>query len=159
MNANPIKTLVISILVMMCAICLSVSLWGCKDDPKPRQTEAQKVTKLLTSNGGRWSPAGAAAITADGIDVTQDLFAGFSITFSENTFTTTGTSPVWLRQDTWTFKDETAKVIIRGQDGKAITITSISETQLKLTLQWDQTTYDGGRKRSLAGSYELVLTK
>lgn len=158
MNANPIKTLVVSILVMMGVICLSVSLWSCKDDPKPRQTEAQKVTRLLTAHGGTWSPAGAAAITVDGIDVTQDLFSGFSITFSENTFTTSGTSPVWLRQDTWTFKDETAKVIVRGQDGKEITIESVSETQLTLTLQWDQTTYDG-RKHSLAGNYKLVLNK
>jgi hypothetical protein len=34
MNANPIKTLIVSILVMMCLLCLSVSLWSCKDDPK-----------------------------------------------------------------------------------------------------------------------------
>lgn len=159
MNTNPIRTLVITILVMMAVICLSVSLWGCKDDPKPKQTEVQRVTRLLTANGGTWSPSGAAAITADGIDVTQELFAGFSITFSENTFTTTGTSPVWLRQDTWTFKDETATVIVRGQDGKEISIVSISDSQLKLTMTWDQTTYEGGRARSLAGKYELVLRK
>jgi hypothetical protein len=148
-------TCTISVLVLLYASVLS----GCKDDPKPKQTEAQRATQILTSNGGTWSPAASNAITVGGIDVTQDLFAGFSITFSENTFTTTGTTPVWLREDTWHFKDATANVIIRGQDGKEITITEISDDLLKLSLTWDQTTYEGGRENSLAGTYEFVLHK
>jgi hypothetical protein len=127
-------------------------LFGCKHDPKP--TTVQKVTKMLTS--GTWNPA---IITVDGVDVSSDLFAGFSIAFSESTFTTTGTSPVWLRQDTWRFKDENATIIIRNQDNKEIAITNISETQLTFTLEWDQTTYENGRERSLAGKYEFQFNK
>lgn len=145
--------------VIFITLCIS-ALSGCKkDDPKPQLTEAQKVTQVLTSNGGTWTPAASGAITVDGIDVTQDLFANFSITFTANTFTTTGTTPVWLREDTWQFKDAAANVIIRGQDGKEITITEISDTQIKLSLTWDQTTYEGGRAKSLAGTYEFVLDK
>jgi hypothetical protein len=149
-------TSIMAILVLFYIVVLS----GCKkDDPKPRLTEAQKVTQVLTSSGGTWTPAASNAITIGGIDVTQDLFANFSITFSANTFTTTGTTPVWLRQDTWHFKDATANTIIRGQDGKEITITEISDTQLKLSLTWDQTTYEEGRAKSLAGTYEFILNK
>lgn len=141
-------------------LAIVVMVPGCKkDDPAPVITEVQKVTQMLTSNGGTWSASAANAITVDGIDVTQDLFPNFSITFSENTFTTTGTSPVWLREDTWNFKDATAQVIIRGQDSKELTITEISNTQLKFTMTWDQTTYEGGRKKSLAGDYIFTLTK
>lgn len=139
------------------------ALWmlsGCGGDPEPAPlTEVQKVTNLLTENGGTWEPASSAGVSIDGVDVTEDLFAGFSITFLDNTLTTTGTSPVWLRQDTWTFKDESAKVITRGQDNKEITITEISASQLKLTLSWDETTTDGGRKHSLKGKHEFVLNK
>jgi hypothetical protein len=160
MKSRFIKTLFTGAAAVLAIFYLS-ALSGCKkDDPKPKQTEADKVTKTLTSNGGTWTPSSStAAITIDGTDVTQDLFPGFSITFSENTFTTTGTSPVWLRKDTWHFKDETAKIIIRGQDSKEITISEVSESQLKLTLTWDETTYDEGRKKSLAGNYEFILNK
>jgi hypothetical protein len=141
-------------------IAMVILVPGCKkDDPAPVVTEVQKVTQLLTSDGGTWSTSAANAITVDGVDVTQDLFPNFAITFSENTFTTTGTSPVWLREDTWSFKDATAQVIIRGQDSKELTITGISNTQLTFTLTWDQTTYEGGRKKSLAGAYVFTLTK
>jgi hypothetical protein len=136
------------------------TLSGCKkDDPKPKPTDVEKATTMLTSRGGRWLASGSAAITVDGLDVTQDLFPNFAITFSEKTFRTSGTSPIWLREDTWSFKDETATIIVRGQDGKEITITALSDTQLKLSMAWDQTTYDGGRSKSVAGTYEYILSK
>ena len=141
------------------SITIIAILFGCGGDPEPTLTEIEKVTNLLTDNGGNWQPASSSGVTIDGVDVTTDLFPSFTITFLDNTLTTTGTSPVWLRQDTWRFKDQTAKVIIRGQDNKEITITEISATQLKLTLEWEQTTTDGGRQYSLKGKHEFVLIK
>ncbi len=155
MRIHRIKSVrILFALALLCSVFA-----GCKkDDPKPVLTEAQKVTQMLTSNGGTWNPA-SSGVVVNGIDVTQDLFPGFSITFSENTFTTTGTSPVFLRHDTWSFKDETAKVMVRGQDGKEMTIIEISDNVLKFTLAWDQTTYEGGREKSLAGNYEFTFSK
>src|SRR5690349_6116323 len=127
-------------------------------DPEPKVTEAQKVTRMLTAGGGRWTLPASGGVTVDGVDVTDDLFAGFSITFGDQTLTTTGTTPVWLRQDTWRFKDETAKVFIRGQDDREVTITEISEAQLKLTLEWPAST-TGGRQGSLKGKHEFTLNK
>ena len=142
-------------------VTTAMLLCGCGGgDPEPAQpTESEKVTQILTSNGGTWAPKSSAGVTIDGVDVTEDLFSGFSITFSKTTFTTTGTSPVWLREDTWRFKDENATVIIRGQDNKEITIEEISDTQMKLTLEWTETTTDGGRKKSLKGKHEFLLNK
>jgi hypothetical protein len=132
---------------------------GCGgSDPEPAPTQTEKVTQMLTSTGGKWTPLTSAGVLVDGVDVTQDLFPGFTITFLENTFTTTGTSPVWLPQDTWQFKDETATIIVRGQDNREITIVQISDTQLKLTLDWPTTT-NGGRSHSLKGKHEFFFNK
>ncbi len=156
---KPIKLQTIGKEITTVAVALAIILTGCGgSDPVP--TQAQKVTQLLTADGGTWSPAALSGVTVDGVDVTDDLFAGFSITFHENTLTTTGTSPVWLPEDTWRFKDETATVIIRGQDQKEVTILEISATQLKLTLEWNETTTkSGGRLHSLKGKHEFLLTK
>jgi hypothetical protein len=144
---------------LLMAAVLSVGLMtACKKD-NHSPTPVQKATQILTANDGTWTPPATGGVTIEGIDVTQDLFSGFSITFAEGSFTTTGTSPVWLRQDTWRFKDETATVILRGQDDKEITLTEITATQVKLTIEWDQTTTEGGRSKSLKGKHEFTLNK
>lgn len=159
MKLHLLKTSILKTILFL-TIAISCVLSGCGGDPEPTPlTESEKVTKLLTANGETWAPAASSGITIDGVDVTEDLFPGFTITFLDNTLTTTGTTPVWLRQDTWRFKDETAKVIIRGQDNKEVTITEISATQLKLTLVWTETTTEGGRKLSLKGIHEFILNK
>jgi len=142
-----------SFLILLCFIFF-VNCGG--SDP----TAEEKVTKLLTSGNGTWEPSAAAnSITVDGIDVKEDLFPGFTIRFTSDKIFTTGTSPVWLREDTWHFKEGSkATIIIRGMDDKEISINEISSTQLKLSLEWDQTTY-GGRKASLPGLYEFILDK
>lgn len=145
------------VLAMITAIGACAFVAGCKDkDKDPAPTEAQRVTALLMAATSGWQPA---MVTVDGVDVTDDLFAGFSITFQESTLSTTGTTPVWEHQDTWTFKDESATAIVRGSDGKEVSIISISDTQLKLRLEWDETTYEPGRKASLKGIHEFTLNK
>jgi hypothetical protein len=138
-------------------VALAFSM-SCKSD-EPTLTPEQRVTKILTDNGGKWSLPAVAGVTVDGLDVTQDLFKGFSITFGDGTLTTTGTTPVWLRQDTWSFKDESATVIVRGQDNKEITISEITNDQLILTLEWEFDTFDSGRKKSIKGTYQFALEK
>ena len=133
-------------------------LEGCKD-PAIEPTEQERVTALLTGGTGKWVPKGGGSITTQGIDVTADLFKDFTIRFTTNQIFTTGTTPVWLRQDTWKFKGTAADVIIRGQDDQEIMIQNISATELVLTVVWNETTFEGGRKRSLQGEYEFVLSK
>jgi len=128
-----------------------------EEDPVP-QTEKEKVTALLTSDGGRWKPAALSNwVMVEGINV-SDLFKNFTITFTASGYTTSGTSPVWPRSGTWQFKDDAAKVFIRDSDKKEVTIESISETTLRITLVWDQTTY-GGRGQSTKGKHEFNLIK
>jgi hypothetical protein len=119
----------------------------------------EKVKKILIKDDGTWEPSVTNSITLDGIDVQEDLFPDFTIRFTADKIFTTGTTPVWLREDTWSFKEGSkGKIIIRGMDDKEIAIEEISSAQLKLTLEWDQTTYEG-RAASLPGLYEFILDK
>jgi hypothetical protein len=153
-----ITTLTLQGLVLLAVASLTIII-GCKgDDPKPL-TKEQEMTALLTAGTGTWTPPTTGGVTVGGTDVTDELFEGFSIKFSEGTFTTTGTTPVWKREDTWSFKDETATIMLRGQDNKEITFTRISDTEIKLTLEWDQTTTEPGRTKSIEGTHVFTLTK
>lgn len=138
------------------AVCFLSACGG--SDPEPSKTQSEKVTEMLTAGGGTWSPASSSGVTVDGVDVTEDLFPGFTITFGDGTLTTTGTSPVWLREDTWRFKDESATTIIRGQDSREIVIQEVTSSQLTLALDWPETT-SGGRNGSLKGKHVFTLTK
>lgn len=137
-------------------------LTGCKgssgDDPIPQTSEQEKVTAILTSGTGTWSPSANNAILVEGIDVTEEFFSDFTIRFTTNQLFTTGTTPVWLRQDTWHFQSESSTIMIRGQDNKEVTIENISESELRISLDWAHTTF-GGRTRSLPGRYTFVLNK
>ncbi|MGE0587573.1 MAG: hypothetical protein AB7O48_03300 [Cyclobacteriaceae bacterium] len=143
-------------------ITLAVTMLGCKsknDDPQPPElSEQEKVIAILTSGTATWTPPASTGVTLAGIDVTEEFFSDFTIRFTGNQLFTTGTTPVWLRQDTWEFKQGTSNIIIRGQDNKEVTITNISETQLILTLDWTETTF-GGRTNSLPGRYSFTLNK
>jgi len=150
--------------------CLLI-LAACKDDAEPSKQE--KVTKLLTQNGGQWKPSTATnSITVEGIDVKDELFPGFDMQFTNDPAKqlitsgdspfwndATGNHPIWPATDTWSFKDENADVLIRGSDSREITIVSITETELIIQIEWDQTTFDFGRTASLPGVYEFILTK
>jgi hypothetical protein len=128
----------------------------CSEEPEP--TIEEQVTRLLTT--GTWSAtATGASITLSGNDVVNDLFQGFTLRFTNNRIFTTGTSPIWLPEDTWQFKPgSNATIIIRGMDGREIPIREVTNTQLRISLEWDKTTF-GGRQKSLPGLYEFILTR
>jgi len=151
-----------------------IVITACKED-EPSQQE--KYTQLLTQNGGQWSPAaGSNAIILEDIDVTDELFPGFTVKFTSDLITVTGTSltpsgisPVWFSPDdpdmpytpdTWGFKDPNVNVadVIEVGSGREITIVSITATELVLQMEWDgDPTY--GRTSSLPGVYTFTLTK
>lgn len=153
-----------STLVAALFLLITIFFQSCKssgDDPipEPQTSEQEKVTALLTGGTGTWVPAAASnSVTVAGFDVTDEFFSDFTIRFSNNQLFTTGTTPVWLRQDTWQFKSGMADILIRGQDSREVKIENISEAELKLTLNWPLTTF-GGRSRSLPGTYVFTLKK
>jgi hypothetical protein len=145
--------------ILALLLIVSVSISCKKDsDPDPEPTEMEKVTTLLTATGGKWKPSTLANwVMVEGVNVTE-LFKDFTISFTATGYTTSGTTPVWPRTDTWHFKDEAAKILIRDSDKKEVTIESVNETTLRITLTWDKTTY-GGRTTSVSGKHEFNLIK
>ena len=137
---------------------VSIMLSSCGSDPEPPQpTEEERVTQLLSS--AKWKPATATGwVTVEGVDASE-LFVDFTITFTATGYTTTGTTPVWPRTDTWKFLSGSTTVLVRDSDGLQVTITSVDETTLKLSLFWNQETYEGGRSRSIMGKHEFSFSK
>lgn len=150
-----------------CLLLLSATLFfSCGDDELTKQ---QKVTKLLTQDGGMWTASGTAnSIILEGIDVKDELFPGLEMTFTKQNINTsgdspfwdatTGDNPIWPATDTWSFKDKNADVLIRG-DGREIIIVSITSTVLVFQFEWDGETTSAGRTKSLPGLYEFTLEK
>ena len=153
------KTFPGSILLFIASILLFSGLYSCKKkgDPAPKLTEEQRVTKLLSANA--WKPPTTTGwVLVDGVDASE-LFVGFTITFTETGYTTTGTSPVWPATDTWKFLPGSTTEIIRGVDNLQVTIINVDDNTLKLTLFWDQETTTGGRKSSIRGKHEFNFSK
>lgn len=136
-----IRLLVIAVMAMIMAV-----LSAC--DKHEREPEAIRVTKLLTSV--TWE---IQRVTADGVDVTGS-YANLTVQFTDASFTSTNGEPVWPASGTWTFADNTAKVIVRDED-VAMTIETITNTELVLTLPWDHSTFGPGRARSVEGNYRF----
>jgi hypothetical protein len=140
---------------------LIVFTLGCKDDPGPKPTEAELRTEILTAGNGTWNlPATGGVILGEGattIDI-GELFQNFSITFTSTGYTTTGTTPVWERAGTWAFVDDSGTKF-RRNDNLEVNIISISANAIKFTLQWDETTYEEGRSKSLAGLHTFTFNK
>lgn len=65
---------------------------------------------------------------------------------------------MWPAAGTWSFVDETAMVIKRS-DNVTVTLKSISESNLVLALQWETTTFAGGRASSVAGNHVFTFAK
>ena len=158
MKSNQLLKNALLALVATGLLIAFTTLTACKDDPEPppppEPTEAEKVTAILTGGTGRWA---LASVVVEGENAAE-LFRDFSITFTSTGYTTTGTTPVWKRSGTWTFTDATATKFKRD-DNVEVTIESISETQLKLTLIQAQQVTEGGRSTALRGKHEFVMNK
>lgn len=131
-------------IIFLGTVCIS----GCEDDP----TLNEKVESMLIS--GQWKNP---IVTADGIDQ-SDLYQGFILKFNSGTYSTSGGGPLWLESGTWIFKDESGKLLI--MDGsREIQINEITETNLELVVQNNNTTFKTGRVSSVKGKNIFRLSK
>ena len=113
--------------------------------------EKPDVAAMLKS--GQWK---VQTVTVGGANQIS-LFTGLTVTFSASSFSASNGGPVWPSSGTWTLN--TAGTIITRGDGLTVTIDNISETSLKVSLDWDQTTLGGGRIESIEGSHVFTFGK
>ncbi|HNP18286.1 MAG TPA: hypothetical protein PKL31_07635 [Fulvivirga sp.] len=143
--------------VFILAVTLqSISCKSGGSDPVP-ETEVQRVTKLLVGDATSGTQWNILSVKVDDIDYTE-VFTGFTLTFSENGFTSTNGTIVFNDTDTWSFKDDTAKVITTSNVD--ITIDEITEASLIFSFIWEGTVYgEGGRKSAVGGENVFTMTR
>jgi hypothetical protein len=144
--------LLMSIMLISAVIVALDSCKGGGGDPEPEpETESERVSKLLTS--GTWK---LNSLTVDG--VAKSSYAGMTIKFTNNTFTSAKGEPVWPTSGSWSFSDATAKTINRS-DQTPINIDAIDASTLTVSLTWTKTTLGPGRTQSVAGKHVFVMGK
>jgi hypothetical protein len=135
----PIGILIVTILIFI----------GCGGD-SPSITEV--TTKQLVSSGWKISH-----VQVDGTDQTT-LYTNMSLSFTATTYTATKGEPVWPASGTWSFTDNTARTIKRSDDLE-MTIVEVTETSLKLSLDWATGTLGPGRVASVSGNHVFTFVK
>jgi hypothetical protein len=143
---NKLFQLMLSVLVMFCL--LTISSCGKKDDPSATEVN----TGLLSS--GTWK---ISSVVVDGTDRTS-LFTGMTLQFQAGSYTTSNGGVVWPASGSWSFIDTNALSIKRSDD-VTVTINTISETNLVLSLAWSKTTLGKGRVSSFKGQHVFSFTK
>ena len=148
MKKYPVLYSLLSVVLLVLAVTLLDSCKG-DDDPSP----ADKNKEIISS--GTWKIGN---VTVGGVDQTN-LFTGFTLQFtSAGTYTSANGSPVWSASGTWSFKDKTGLLVVRD-DGKEVTVNTITTTSLVLTMNWDKTTLGSGRISSVAGEHVFTFTR
>lgn len=128
-----------------------VTLFACSTSKE--ESAQDKMRKLLTS--GTWN---VASVTVDGEDKTN-AFAGFTLTFTANTYTAHQGDPVWATSGTWAFTDDKAAAFTRDGD-VLVTIRSSTDTHLSLSLISNYPILEeGGRAESIAGEFVFEFNK
>ena len=117
------------------------------------ESSQDKARKLLTS--GTWQ---VASVTADDVDKTS-AFAGFTVTFTANTYTAHQGTPVWASSGTWAFTNENAESFTRDDD-VLVTIHSLTSTHLSVSLISSYPILEeGGRARSIDGEFVFEFNR
>ncbi|MBT1701440.1 hypothetical protein KK083_31390 [Fulvivirgaceae bacterium PWU4] len=122
---------------------------ACDGDGEPKTARQSALEKLTAKT---WK---IKSVTADGADVTSK-FAGMSITFTETTFTVSNGSTMWPATDVWSFVNDEAVSIKRG-DNVQVEIAALTASSLTLTLQWSKNAFGPGRERSVTGNYTFIF--
>ncbi len=145
-----IKTKILYIKIPILGFLLAALVAGCHSkDPSPDSVNST----FLTS--GTWL---INRVTFNDVDHGSD-FIGFTLSFQKTAFSSQNGDPVWPSSGTWKFSNRKATSLVRD-DNLEIEILTISNTELKLSLQWSKTTYDhNGRVSSIAGKYVFEFSK
>jgi hypothetical protein len=96
---------------------------------------------------------GAGSIVVDGTDVSAN-YQGFSLTYADGSYTTTNGAELFQARGTWEWIDEQASMI-RLDDGKELTIVSLTDVRLTFTFNFSE----GGARAGIPGNYTVSVVK
>lgn|SRR6478736_1421424 len=128
--------------------CFSV-ITRCSDDKTP--TGRESATRLLTNHA--WE---IQKVTIDDVDRTS-VFNRLTLKFTDSHYTTTNGHVVWPESGEWSFSDNNANTILRG-DGVTLFIDEITDHSLTLSLDWQENTFNG-RIHSIKGRHTFTFIR
>ena len=117
------------------------------DDPQATETNLQRLA------AHKWK---LISVTVDGVDKT-DLFTGLTLQWSQDkTFVATNGGEMWPSNGTWSVTDDSGKTLLvslNDPDHVEVTIQTLDDSTLVISLHWNKTTLGSGRASSIAGDY------
>lgn len=139
----------LKLLVISTIICSLIIVEACDRKKQEDKTLIKERTDFLV-NKATWT-AQIVDVPANSATTPDDWEGVFTVRFSETNMTTsnapTGATAVWPSGQ-WSFKDENADIIVRG-DGIEMTVLTITENSFQV-----QFTYNpGGRTNTIEGPY------
>lgn len=140
----------IKLILTLWITCGLFFISGC-DKSSPSPTEAERVATILKK--GSWK---IVTVTID--NTLGNSYAGMTLSFTSSGYSATNGAPVWPASGTWTFTNDTAKVLKRD-DGLEVTIEAIDDAGLVLSLSWSKTTLGKGRTQSISGKHVFVFIR
>ena len=134
-------------------ITLATTLFlSCGSEGEPDEPSAQELT--FENLAGQWGLPAVGGIVVDGVDRTLN-YQGFNLSFSETGYSTSNAGDLFQSSGTWEWANETTTNQIILDDGKNITIQSL--TTSVFTFAFTQS--DGGVRAGVAGSYTVTVNK
>lgn len=137
---------VIMVLVML--PCLSACSGD--DDPSTQELAFEKLS-------GSWDLSSGGSVMVDGQNASLN-FAGFSFSFTEGAYATINAGDLFKATGVWTWVDQDAQRI-SIDDGKAITIVSLTEQQFVFSFTFNGTGGVANSGDGIAGNYTITVTK
>lgn len=136
-------------------VLFAFTIQSCKDDDP---TAVERATGTISSHP--WKVSNVMVGDEDKTAVYQNVV----LTVKNNkTFTSTNGGGIWPASGTWSFKDESAKVMSVSLGASLqmtdVTVLSMDGNTLKVQFQWDDTTLGGGRESSVAGEHVFTFVK
>jgi hypothetical protein len=142
------KRNLICVLLSSLILYTTLTVTSCKDDD-PSATE----TSLNHLTAHNWN---LIKVTVDGVDKTS-LFTGLALQWNKNqTFDVTSGGVIWPSSGTWSFTDGSGKTLfvsLNSTGDAEVTIETLNNTSLIISLHWDETTLGHGRVRSVEGDH------
>ena len=144
------KNIITRILTMSVVVAI-LFLSACKGGGEPSLSKQDDVKAKLTA-----SPWKVSTVMVDGVDKSA-IYNALGLIFTNTGFTATNGGAIWPASGTWTFTSTDATAITRN-DGLVITLTDVTATSLKLSLNWTKNTL-GGRTESVNGQHVFTFGK
>ena len=137
---------IISVLMLM----LGLACDGGDAEPSLQELAFEKLS-------GSWDISQGGGIMIDGQDGSLN-FQGFSLSFTDGGYNTTNAGELFSALGTWSWVDEEAQ-LIDLDDGKRLTIISLTETELVFSFQFSGQGGQANHGESIAGNYVVTVNQ